>query len=202
MTARPLTVVRSLDERIAAAFEDGATSDDIADLIREAEAASVAAGQASDAARQRALNPRLVAGQVAASRRESEDAAFSRDRMQEAVRRLGERLAELRRQEDNARRRADRGRVEAERDKLAAELAERYPPLVEQLADLAARIAANDAEIARLQLSDVPGAEPKARGFAGFNVSTMSIPRITELLRLPAFKYEPQKPFAWPPTQR
>src|SRR3954451_2108072 len=102
MNVLPLTVVRSLDDRIAAAFEDGARSADVADLIREAEAASVAAGQASDAARQRALNPRLVAGQVAAARRESEDAAFSRDRLQEAVRRLGERLAELRRQEEQA----------------------------------------------------------------------------------------------------
>jgi hypothetical protein len=46
------------------------------------------------------------------------------------------------------------------------------------------------------------GAEPKARGFPGFNVSTMSIPRITELLRLPAFEYAPQQPFAWPPTLR
>jgi hypothetical protein len=51
MTARPLALVRALDDRIAAAFEDGATSASVADLIREAEAASVAAGEASDAAR-------------------------------------------------------------------------------------------------------------------------------------------------------
>jgi hypothetical protein len=71
------------------------------------------------------------------------------------------------------------------------------------LADLAARIAANDAEIARLHLSgEVAGAEPKARGFAGFDASTTSIPRITELLRLPAFEYAPLQPFAWPRTQR
>ena len=90
----------------------------------------------------------------------------------------------------------------AERDTLAAELAEVYPPLAEQLADLAARIAANDVEIARLHLSDVAGAEPKARGFPGVNSSTTSIPRITEALRLPAFKYERQAPYAWPPTLR
>jgi hypothetical protein len=64
-------------------------------------------------------------------------------------------------------------------------------------ADLAARIAANDAEIARLHLSDI--AEPKARGFLGFNVSTTSIQRITGQ---PAFNYAPQKPYAWPPAQR
>jgi len=37
-----------------------------------------------------------------------------------------------------------------ERDKLAAELAEVYPPLAAKLADLAARVAANDAEIERV----------------------------------------------------
>jgi len=209
--AATIALVRSLDDRIAAAFEDGATSDSIrqvtnlgvvrADLIREVEAASVAAGEASDAARQRALNPRLVAEQVAAARKESEDAAFRRDRLQEAVRRLGERLAELQRQEERARHRADRARVEAERDRLAAELAEVYPPLVEKLADLVARIAANDAEIAGLRLGadGVVGAEVTARGLAGFHPS---IPRITEHMRLPAFEYAPQQPYAWPPTLR
>jgi len=202
MTARPLALVRSLDDRIAAAFEDGATSASIrqlsdlgfvrADLIREVEAASVAAGEASDAARQRALDPRLSPARVAEARREMDDAAFSRDRLQEAVRRLGERLKDLQQQEERARRRADRARVVAERDALAAELAEVYPPLSEQLADLAARIAANDAE--RQRLSDgIVGAESKARGF-----SNSSSPLITEAMRLPAFKCSGDVAYAWP----
>ncbi len=211
MTARPLALVRSLDDRIAAAFEDGATSASIrqlsdlgfvrADLIREVEAASVAAGEASDAARQRALDPRLSPARVAEARREMDDAAFNRDRLQEAVRRLGERLKDLQHQEERARRRAERERAEAERDKLATELAEVYPPLVEKLADLAGRIAANDAEIARLRLGadGVVGAEVKARGVLGFGSSTT---RITEMLRLPAFKFEVHAPYAWPPTLR
>jgi len=208
--AATIALVRSLDDRIAAAFEDGATSDSIrqvsnlgfvrADLIREVEAASVAAGEESDAARQRALNPRLVAGQVAAARKESEDAAFRRDRLREAVRRLGERLKELQEQEERARRRAERARVVAIRDALAAELAEVYPPLVAKLADLVARIAANDAEIAGLLPGDgVVGAEFKGRDIAHFH---SSIPRITEHMRLPAFEYAPQQPYAWPPTLR
>ena len=53
----------SVDDRIAAAFEDGVASTNVADLIREAELASTAAGEASDAAPQRALSLRLVAGQ-------------------------------------------------------------------------------------------------------------------------------------------
>ena len=163
-----------------------------ADLIREVEAASVAAGEASDAARQRALDPRLSPARVAEARREMDDAAFSRDRLQEAVRRLGERLKDLQQQEERARRRADRARVVAERDALAAELAEVYPPLSEQLADLAARIAANDAE--RQRLSDgIVGAESKARGF-----SNSSGPLITEAMRLPAFRCSGDVVYAWP----
>jgi hypothetical protein len=168
--AAKIVHVRSLDDRIAAAFEDGATSDSIrqvsnlgfvrADLIREVEAASVAAGEESDAARQRALDPRLSPARVAEARREMDDAAFRRDRLREAVRRLGERLAELQRQEERARRRADLARVVAIRDALAAELAEVYPPLVAKLADLVARIAANDAEIAGL-LRVTASSEPR-----------------------------------------
>jgi hypothetical protein len=41
---------------------------DVADLIHEAEPASTAAGEASDAAHQRSLSLRLVAGQLAAAR--------------------------------------------------------------------------------------------------------------------------------------
>jgi hypothetical protein len=170
------------------------TSTNVAHLIREAQLASTAAGEASDVARQRALSPRLVAGQVAAARKESEDAAFNRNRLQEVVRRLGERLVEVREREERSRRRAARDADVAERDTLAAELAEVYPPLAEQLADLAARIAANDVEIARLRGVDgIEGAESKARGSG-----TGSFLRITEALRLPAFKNSGVAPYLWP----
>jgi hypothetical protein len=88
----------------------------------------------------------------------------------------------------------------AQRDAQAAEFVEIYP-----LADLAARIAANNAEIAGLHPSGddgVVGAEVKARDFGGRSPSDSSIPYITQHMRLPAFKYAPQQPFAWPPTMR
>jgi hypothetical protein len=88
----------SLDERIAAAFVDGATSSTVADLIAEAEAAGVTSGETAEVARIRALDPTLAAADVAAARREMEDAFFRRDRMQEAVRRLGDRLREVKAQ--------------------------------------------------------------------------------------------------------
>jgi hypothetical protein len=56
----------------------------------------------------RALDPARTAADVAAARREMEDAAFSRDRMEEAVRRLGERLREVKEHEEQVRRRDQR----------------------------------------------------------------------------------------------
>src|SRR5437016_192833 len=139
----------TLEERIAAAF--GKTdSGDVAILIAEAETAAVICGEAAEQARSQALNPALCAADVAAARHQMEDAAFKRDRMHEAVRRLGERLVEVKRQEEAARRRGAYDAALVERDNLAAELSEIYPAYADKLADLAGRIAANDAVIERV----------------------------------------------------
>ena len=141
---------------------------------------------------------------MAAARRVSEDATFRRDRLKEAVRRLGERLREVKKQEEQVRRRAAYDASLIERDKLAAELAEVYPPLAEKLADLAARIAANDAVIERVNRKLPHGAnwlasaEAIARGLKGFVDGPTYIPRVTEQMRLPAFKYSGLDPYAWP----
>jgi hypothetical protein len=180
----------TLEERIAAAF--GKTnSGDVAVLIAEAETAFVVCSEAAEAARSQALNPALCANDVAAARHQMEDAGFRRDRMQEAVRRLGERLREVKAQEDEARRLAAYTGALTERDKLAAELAEVYPAVAEKLADLASRIARNDAEIesVNLKLPDggtwIAGAEMIARQVQNFNdINSAAIPRITLHLRL------------------
>jgi hypothetical protein len=203
------TPALDLDERIAAAFADGAMSNDVADLIAEAEATAVSSGEAAERARALALDPALCAADVAEARRQMEDAAFRRDRMQEAVRRLGERLRDVRRQEEQARRRIAYEAALAERDALAAELATVYPAVAEQLADLVARIAANDAVIERINLKSLPdgakwldGTELLARGLRGFNDGTATVPRITHVMRLPAFKYSGRDPYTWPPSQQ
>src|SRR5262245_35658952 len=184
----------TLEERIAAAF--GKTnSSDVTALIAEAEIAVVACSEAAEAARLQALNPALCAADVAAARHQMEDAAFKLDRMQEAVRRLGERLREVKTQEEQARRRTAYDAALAERDKLAAELAEVYPPLAAKLADLAARIAANDAEIERVNQKPPDGgtwmasAELVARQLESFFDGPSNIPRISQHMRLPAFQY-------------
>jgi len=194
----------SLDERVAAAFADGATSSGVADLIAEVEAAAVASGENAETARSRALDPALAAPDVAAARRDMEDASFRRDRLQQAVRRLGERRHELKVQEERTRRRAAYDAVIAERDALAAELAEIYPAVAEKLADLAARIATSDAAIERVnrKLPDgakwLANAELVARQLNSFFDGPSNIPRIAQHMRLPAFRYAPLEPYTWP----
>lgn len=195
----------SLDERIAAAFSAGTKSDDVIDLIGEAEAAAVSAGEGAQRARERALDPALSSGDVAAARRAMEDCAFKRERMQVAVIKLGERLRELKAQEEDRRRRLAYEKAKAERDKLAAELKDLYPAAAASLADLAARIEANDSEIENSNTRARPsgaewlaGAEIMARGLKGFSDGTADVPRITTNLRLPGFEYNRHDPYTWP----
>src|SRR5262245_50792434 len=94
----------TLDERIAAAFGDAAKSADVAALIKQTEAASLSNNDAAERARKRALDPILSANDLAEARRQMEDAAFQRDRLQTAVTRLRERLGEVKAQEEDQRR--------------------------------------------------------------------------------------------------
>jgi hypothetical protein len=190
------TALADLDDRIAAAFADGAKSDDVASLIGEVEAAAIAVGEMAERARSRALDPVLSAPDVAAARREMDDAEFRRDRMQVAVTKLGVRLSELRAQEEDHRRRLAYERARAERDKLAVELKDVYPALAARIADLAARVGANDREIVRINTR--AAAELVARGLTAFVSGPNAIPRITTDLHLPAFEFRPLDPYVWP----
>ena len=133
-----------LDDRIAAAFADGVKSESLKVLIVEAEAASLASGEAADHARERALDPALTAKAVAEARRQMEDAVFRRERLQTAVSRLKDRLKEVRAQEEDQRRWATYQKLEAERNKLAAELKAIYPSVENQFGKLIVKIEANE----------------------------------------------------------
>jgi hypothetical protein len=193
-----------LDDRIAAAFANGAKSDDVANLIQEAEAAAIATGEAAERARTRALDPTLLAADVATARHEMDSAAFRRDRLKMAVTRLGVRLGELKAREEDDRRRANYNQVMAKRDKLAAELASIYPTIERQLVDLFARLDANDKEVnyvnTRLPTNTerLRVAELVARGLPGFVKNGTQIERMTEQLFLPAFEHSALHPLAWP----
>jgi hypothetical protein len=198
-------VASDLDHRVAAAFGDRVRSSEVADLIVEAEAAAVAAGETAERARSRALDPALSAPDVAAARREMDDAAFRRDRLQVAAKRLGERLREVRAQEENSRRQLAYDKARVERDELAAELARVYPPLAAQLADLMALVFANDREVEHINAHVLPRgaerllvAELVARGLRGFVENSIQTPRITEELRVPTFQFDRTEPYAWP----
>jgi membrane-bound lytic murein transglycosylase len=193
-----------LDNRISAAFRKTATSEEVAALILEADTAALEAGKAAERARSRALDPALNAKLVSEARKEMEDSAFRRERLENAVTRLRERLERLKAREEDARREIAYQQVVAERNKLAAELKEIYPPFEAKLRDIMPRLVANDQEIEALRLPSNRTrplvAELIARDLPGFtaNNGISNVPRITQALRLPAFQYSQFEPYAWP----
>jgi len=199
-----VAVVHSdLDDRIAAAFADGAKSSDVAALIRHTERAAKSAADAAEQVRECALDPTLSADDVADARRAMDDVAFKRDRLQAAVTRLGERLEQLKDQEENARRQAAYDKARVVRDQLAAELADLYPAVAPKLAELATRVMANDRDIEFINSYNLPQgaerlltAELVARGLPGWVTNAVHAPRIVDLLYLPP--WHPQSGYFWP----
>jgi hypothetical protein len=117
-----------LEARIAAAFTDGATSGDVGRLLVEVGAVANGADAGAKEARKRALDPLLPRDAVTVARRGMDDAEFTRDRLTEGARRLGERLNELRALEKARAQRAEHERVAAERNRLAAEMERMVEP--------------------------------------------------------------------------
>lgn len=136
-----------LEDRIAAAFSDGAETGAVAKLIGETERAALRAEVRADVYRKHALDPALAGAEVAWARKQMEDAEFRSARLKVALQKLKDRLRELREQEEDQRRLAIYMKVKEERDDLASELAEIYPPLVTRLADLLRRIEANNKQV-------------------------------------------------------
>ena len=181
-----------LDARIAAAFADGAKSNDVATLIKDTEHAAASASDMAEQARNHALDPTLSGFELTDARKCMDDAAFKRDRLQAAMEKLRERLAQLKDQEENARRQVAYDKAKAVRDELAKELADLYPAFAQKLAELLPRIAINDAEIEYINNHALPRgadrllvAELTARGLPGWVMNSVAEPRITDQLYLP-----------------
>jgi hypothetical protein len=138
-----------LDARIVAAFGEGAESVDVSRLLPEVESAANAADAAAGEARARALDPLLSRDEVKLARCEMEDAAFTRDRLYEAGRKLFERIEALKALEADRRLQAEHERVSAERDRLAEEM-EGTADQIARIAHTVSRIALRDREIGRL----------------------------------------------------
>ena len=135
-------------------------SSEIATTLEQATAAIATAATDAEQARQRALDPLVTAGELAAARTAMDDARFVHERLTAAVSRLRQRLAEVQASEEQARRLAHYRDLEQVRDQLAAELRALYPAFALKLAALLTRIAANDQAIAHVNSHAKPSGLP------------------------------------------
>ena len=143
MTTKP---AEELDGRIAAAFSEDAKSGDVARPLAEVKTVTFAAEAAAETARKHALDPLLSGDDLKLARREMLDAAFKRDRLQEASAKLTERAEALKALEADRRMGDEHERVEDEWDRLAEET-ERMADPIAQIAHLVRQIEACDREI-------------------------------------------------------
>jgi hypothetical protein len=121
--------------------------DDVQCVLAAVEAAAKEAAAAAEEARESALDP-LVADLIAA-RRAMDDAAFKRDRLIEAAKRLRVRVDELRALERARAQQAEHEKVLAERNHLADEMQRMAEPMV-QIAQLVRQIDLCDREVGRV----------------------------------------------------
>lgn len=205
----PLEVVDDapLDERIAKVFANGASSAAVRRLLQQTEEAAVVASERAAAAKKQALDPQVTASALRTARTAMEDSSFAKERLDAAIGRLRQRLAEVAEAEDDARRLVKYQQVATERDQLAAELAELYPEFAEKLAALLVKIAANDKMV---QFTNLPINRPRrrpalqraelvARGLDTLQWGTNTIPSLVVDVVLPTFTYSPNAPrWLWP----
>jgi hypothetical protein len=200
-----IKIMHDLDARIAAAFADGAKSNDVAALITDTEHGAASASHLAEQARNHALDPTLSGSELTDARKCMDDAGFGRDRLQAALKKLRERLAQLKYQEEHARRQVAYDKAKAVRDELANELADLYPAFAQKIVELLVRVVINDREIDDINRALPNGAdrllvaELKARGLQGFYVNSVKAPRITDELCLPP--WQPRSNYLWPPSK-
>ncbi len=137
---------KPLNERIQAAIKAG-KSRGVEALIFEAEAAAKQAVADHGSSRERALDPLLSDGEIAAARKAMEDADFTRERMTKAAAVLREKLAAFSNAEEQAELRKTYDAAIAKRNAASARLKAEYPALANKLGDLLAAVAAADREV-------------------------------------------------------
>ncbi|MEF2551318.1 hypothetical protein VQ042_08060 [Aurantimonas sp. A2-1-M11] len=137
---------KPLNERIQAAIKAG-KSQGVESLIFEAEAASKQAVADHDEARERALDPLLSDGEIAAARKAVEDASFIQERMTKAAAVLREKLGEFKEAEEQAQLTKIYKAAIAKRDAASARLKAEYRDLANKLGALLEEVAAADREV-------------------------------------------------------
>src|ERR1035437_6384946 len=192
----------TLEQRIATVLSSDTTSDVVAILITEVETAIVAADNAAEAEREKALDP-IASPDAAKAHEAMQMVEFSRDRLRTALPRLQARLEQLQAEEYLTRWRSDYEKLKVKREGLAEELRTIYPEFETKITDLFARIAANDAELSGLHQArpggvalHLLGAELVARDLER---CTIREPAIAQGLKFPTFA--PGQRLAWPPQR-
>jgi transposase len=161
----------SLDDRLAAAFTDGATEDTVAALIEETESAAHAAGERLQATVSR-LRERLT------ELRTAEEDERRRAAYEEA--------------------KTERNQLAAELARVYPPLAAQLADLLGRLRASDDRIEHMNAHALPRGCGPLLVAELVARGLDGFVRDLVNIPRIVRRVQLPAFEYDIHAPYAWP----
>ena len=161
----------SLDDRLAAAFTDGATPDTLAGLIQEAESAACATGERLQATVSR-LRERLTQVQAA-----EED-----DRRRAAYEEA----------------RAERDELAAEFARVYPPLAAQLADLLGRLRTSDDRVEYINANALPRGRGPLLVAELVARKLDCFARDSVDIPRIARRVQLPAFEYDAHHPYVWP----
>ena len=198
--------LKSLDDRIADAFEASLSSTAIADLLREVEQTSVDAQATSKAAEARALDPKLRPADVDTARQQMSDADFRAKRMDAAAVQLKDLLGKAQARENGERRAKEYAEAKAERDQLAKDLVA-YEAHTAAIAALLHRVRANGERISRANqnLNGSPwlySAEMIARNAdREFGLShDDTLPELVHGVRLPQFRRGASNVgYVWPP---
>lgn len=138
-----------LDNRIAAALAGNPASGDLAQLAEDAAKALADARAVHDEAKRRALDPKTLADDATAARREMEDARFRQERLSNALAELNDRLTRAV-EAERAAEAAERLDAAEARQRMAADLLrDRYPILAAEIADILAECRAADQDVQR-----------------------------------------------------
>jgi hypothetical protein len=197
----------NLERRIAAALaSESVTPSEISELLDETDAAMIAAEEATEEQRAKALDP-VLSPDPKAAREAMQAAEFARDRLRTMLPRLRNHLVCVQYAQAHARWRKEYDAIRAKRDAAAEELKVLYPRVVTELVELLTRVREIDAEIRRVNerkphmqgerwdgLEWLLPTECKARGVDGFRSPAHSLDRGVVL---PDFTQPGEN--AWPP---
>jgi hypothetical protein len=192
---------RTLERRaIDALTDDAVSSDALADLLSELDAAIQDAEATAKLEAERALDPALTDDPNQADQA-AKDALIRVGRLRTILPRTLEKRASRQAAEQLQAWYSDYLDFEAEQAALAEEFAQTYQRCLTELVDCFARMANLDVELSRLHMArpagvkeHLVGVELKARGLTGFTLDT---PSIIKAVQLPEF--ENSRQMAWPP---